>query len=257
MAHLKVLRGYEGTPKVRGFFNSIQGKFKDGKLKSTFFKFKNPIDYQIKNVEGVDIFYKEAGQKTKPSLVLLHGFSTSSYFYNDLINRLSNEYHIIAPDYPGFGDSEKPSFTDFEYTLENYAKIFSNLLSDLNIRNYSLYLMDSGIPLGLYMENLYPEKIKSLIIQSDCSHKDVSEACRNLLYSFWKNKVIQNKVKVLDNSLCVDGSNLQCYYEGFKSNSSTTDNFGLDLRHLWLYNIGDINLALFYDYQNFLKMSHY
>jgi hypothetical protein len=148
MAYLKVISGNEGKPKPSGFLETIRGKWVAGKLKSIFLKFKNPNEYYIKNIEGVGIFYREAGQKEKPTLVLLHGFSKTSSLYKDLIGKLSNEYHLIAPDYPGYGDSEEPSFSDFEYTLESYAKIFSSLLSNLSIKKYSLYLMDSGIPIG-------------------------------------------------------------------------------------------------------------
>jgi alpha/beta hydrolase fold len=255
MGHSKVLKGDESNPKQKGFLKTIQVKFRNKKGMPHLFKVKAPNEYHIKNVDGVDIFYREAGQKEKPTLVLLHGFSTSSYLYKDLIEKLSNEYHIIAPDYPGYGDSEEPSFSDFEYTLESYAKILSQLLSTLDIKKYSLYLMDSGIPIGYGMESLDPEKILSLIIQSDCSHKEDSESFWNPFNSYWNDKEHQ-KVDVLhDESPCSDSENMRYYYNSFKSNTILSDNWGLDLKHLLRFKSGDNDLALFYDYQNFLKLN--
>lgn len=102
--------------------------------------------YNTKRIHGVEIFYREAGNKAKPTLVLLHGYPTSSHMYRNLINDLSDEYHLIAPDYPGYGRSEQPPMAEFEYTFENYAKIVTALLAELDIQKYSLYLMDYGAP---------------------------------------------------------------------------------------------------------------
>lgn len=254
MGHSKVLKGEECTPKQRGFLKTIQDNFRNKKGMPHLFKVKTPNEYHIKNVDGVDIFYREAGQKEKPTLVLLHGFSTSSYLYKDLMDKLSNEYHIIAPDYPGYGDSEEPSFSDFEYTLESYAKIFCQLLINLNVEKYSLYLMDTGIPIGYGMESLYPEKIQSLIIQSDCSQKEDLEAFWNPINSYWNDKGNQKENLFTGDSFCAFVENMRFHYNRFKSKAILPDNWRLDLKHTLRCTSGDNDLALFCDYQNFLKL---
>ena len=89
--------------------------------------------YHTIKINGVEIFYREAGDKNKPTLVLLHGYPTSSHMYRNLINDLSDKYHLIAPDYPGYGRSEQPPMADFAYTFDNFAQIVTTLLAELKI----------------------------------------------------------------------------------------------------------------------------
>ena len=100
-------------------------------------------------IEGLDIFYREAGDPSKPTLVLLHGFPTSSHMFRDLIPMLADEFHLVAPDYPGYGNSSMPSVDEFDYTFDHLADIVETLVGRLGIDRYSLYLMDYGAPVGL------------------------------------------------------------------------------------------------------------
>jgi len=109
---------------------------------------KNQTKHHFIKINGVNIFYREAGPKDAPVLVLLHGYPSSSHMYRNLINDLSDKYHLIAPDYPGYGRSEQPPIADFAYTFENYSVIVQELLNQLDIKKYSLYLMDYGAPVG-------------------------------------------------------------------------------------------------------------
>ena len=99
-------------------------------------------------VSGQDIFYREAGAKDAPTIVLLHGFPTSSHMYRNLIPKLAEKYHVIAPDYPGFGNSSMPAVDEFEYSFDNLAKITETFLNKVGVEEYSLYLMDYGAPVG-------------------------------------------------------------------------------------------------------------
>src|SRR5688500_13240702 len=103
---------------------------------------KNQTTYHFIDIKGVNIIYREAVPKVAPTLVLLHGYPTSSHMFRNLIDQLSDKYHLIAPDYPGYGRSEQPPIAEFEYTFDNYALIIEELLSKLNVAKYSLYLMD-------------------------------------------------------------------------------------------------------------------
>lgn len=215
---------------------------------------KNATRFHSKNVNGVDIFYREAGQTDKPTLVLLHGYPTSSHMYRNLINDLSDQYHLIAPDYPGYGNSEQPPMSDFEYTFENYAKIVSQLLSDLKIQKYSLYLMDYGAPVGFRIASSHPEKIQSLIIQNGCAYEEGLEAFWDPFKAYWKNKGDTETVKTLEGFHSIDGLKWQ-YTHGVPDSSVVSpDNWELDLRHLLRHENGDIQLALFYDYQSNVKL---
>ena len=99
----------------------------------------NGIQYRTIEVQGVEIFYREAGSKDLPSIVLLHGFPTSSHMYRNLMNELANDFHLIAPDYPGFGNSAQPSMQEFEYSFDNLADVMDEFLQKIKVKKYSLY----------------------------------------------------------------------------------------------------------------------
>lgn len=124
------------------------------------------IRYQTVEIDGLDIFYREAGPKDAPTVLLLHGFPTSSHMFRDLIPRLAEKYHVIAPDYPGYGYSSAPSVDDFEYTFDNLAKVVTKFIDKVGIERYSLYLMDYGAPVGYRIAAAAPDRVDSLIIQN-------------------------------------------------------------------------------------------
>ncbi|OUR69265.1 hydrolase, partial [Arcobacter sp. 31_11_sub10_T18] len=104
--------------------------------------------FKTEKIDGLDIFYREAGSKNNPTLLLLHGFPTSSHMFRNLIPKLSSKYHVIAPDYPGYGNSSMPSVSEFDYTFDNMSGIVQKLLTKLSIEKYSMYVMDYGAPVG-------------------------------------------------------------------------------------------------------------
>ena len=106
------------------------------------------IEYKTVKIDGLDIFYREAGPKNAPTILLLHGFPTSSHMFRNLIQKLSDEFHLVAPDYPGYGNSSMPSVDEFDYTFENMAKIIFDLAETIGLEKYSLYMMDYGAPIG-------------------------------------------------------------------------------------------------------------
>jgi pimeloyl-ACP methyl ester carboxylesterase len=202
------------------------------------------------DINGVEIFYREAGDRNKPTLVLLHGYPTSSHMYRNLIKDLSNKYHLIAPDYPGYGRSEQPPMSEFEYTFDNLAKIVTELLAKLDIQKYSLYLMDYGAPVGFRIASASPEKIDSLIVQNGCAYEEGLEDFWNPIKAYWKD----SNDKEAENTLrgFHDYNGLKWQYTHSVPNPSviSPDNWEIDLRHLERPENGAIQLALFYDYQN-------
>ena len=130
------------------------------------------ITYQKVQIDGVGVFYREAGPKNAPTIVLLHGFPTSSRQFEALIPLLATRYHIIAPDYPGFGQSDAPDPSSFSYTFDNLAKIMDGLLVRLKIDRYSLYIHDYGAPVGFRLMLAHPERIHTLITQNGNAYKE-------------------------------------------------------------------------------------
>ena len=122
--------------------------------------------YRTATVNGRKVFYREAGDPSSPTIVLLHGLPTSSQMFRELIPALADQFHLIAPDYIGFGHSDAPSRSDFEYTFDNLAAHVRGLLDQLGLTSYILYMQDYGGPVGfrLFAEN--PEKVKGFIIQN-------------------------------------------------------------------------------------------
>lgn len=132
-------------------------------------KIENKMNKQtskIINIDNLSIFYREAGNKDKETILLLHGFPSSSYMYSELINELSNNYHLIAPDYPGFGLSSAPTTSEFQYTFDNVAEITNKFIDELKLKNFYLLMQDFGGPIGFRIANKRPELIKGLIIQN-------------------------------------------------------------------------------------------
>ncbi|MFT6802317.1 MAG: pimeloyl-ACP methyl ester carboxylesterase/nicotinamidase-related amidase [Salibacteraceae bacterium] len=199
-------------------------------------------------VNGLDIFYREAGSKTKPTIVLLHGYPTSSHMFRNLITDLSVHYHVLAPDYPGYGRSEQPAMKDFEYTFDNMALIVEDFLGALNVAQYSLYLMDYGAPIGFRIATKHPKRVQSLIIQNGNAY---TEGLRDFwipIKKYWKNNTLENG-KALEGFHSPDGLKWQ-YTHGVQDVSKISpDNWEIDLQHLSRPENNDIQLAMFYDYR--------
>lgn len=109
-------------------------------------------------IDGVEIFYREAGNPDAPAVVLLHGFPSSSHMYRNLIPALADQYRVIAPDYPGFGLSAMPARETFDYSFANYTDLVDNLLSQLGVASYALYVMDYGAPVGFRLALKHPDR---------------------------------------------------------------------------------------------------
>ncbi|MGV3507902.1 MAG: alpha/beta fold hydrolase [Sphingobacteriaceae bacterium] len=214
---------------------------------------KNATEFKTTKVKGVELFYREAGPKDAPTLVLLHGYPTSSYMFRNLIRELSNDYHLIAPDYPGYGKSEQPAMANFSYTFDNISVITEGLINQLGIKKFSLYLMDYGAPIGFRIAERNPNRIESLIIQNGNAYEEGLEAFWDPLRKYWKTRSVEDG-KALEPFHSLDGLKWQ-YTHGLKNTSVISpDNWEIDLRHLNRKENNEIQLAMFYDYQSNLKL---
>ncbi|WP_158804330.1 alpha/beta fold hydrolase [Acidisoma sp. L85] len=143
--------------------------------------------YHRVQVGGLGIFYCEAGPKDAPTIVLLHGFPSSSREFDILIPLLATHYHLIAPDFPGFGQSDAPTPSSYNYTFDQLAKTINDLLEILQINNYTFYLHDYGAPVGFRIILMHPERLHALIIQNGNAYKDGLGAKWARIAEYWAN----------------------------------------------------------------------
>ena len=208
----------------------------------------NVTSYHTIEVNGVEVFYREAGSKNKPTILLLHGYPTSSHMFRNLIPKLAKKYHVLAADYPGFGRSAQPAIKDFDYTFDNMAIIMEGFLTELDIENYSLYLMDYGAPIGFRIAAKYPNKVDSLIIQNGNAYDECLRDFWKPIKKYWNEYTLENG-KALEGFHAPAGLEWQ-YTHGVQNKAHISpDNWNIDLQHLTRAENNEIQLAMFYDYR--------
>lgn len=152
------------------------------------------VKYKTVTVEGVEVFYREAGNPKHPTLLLLHGFPTSSHMFRNLIPALSDRYHLIAPDYPGYGYSAMPAVDKFDYSFDHLANIVDQFTDKVGLKKYSLYLMDYGAPIGFRLATKHPERIESLIVQNGNAYDEgLDNHFWEPIKAYWKDRDAVNK----------------------------------------------------------------
>jgi len=149
--------------------------------------------YHTVRLNDLDIFYRDAGPSDAPVIVLLHGFPTSSNMFRQLIPRLASSFRLIAPDYPGYGQSSVPDRENFAYTFENMTDLVDKLLQKLNISTYSLYVMDYGAPIGYRLALRHPERVQSLIIQNGNAYDEGLLEFWDPIKKYWQDPTPENR----------------------------------------------------------------
>jgi pimeloyl-ACP methyl ester carboxylesterase len=149
---------------------------------------KYPTSYRTAQIDGLSIFYREAGAKGAPTLLLLHGLPSSSRMFEPLFARLSERYHLVAPDYPGFGHSDWPDPRKFAYTFDHYAKIMNHFTETLGLSRYTPYMQDYGGPVGFRMALEHPERVEALIVQDAVAHNEGLGANWKTRRAFWADR---------------------------------------------------------------------
>lgn len=142
--------------------------------------------YRKAKIDGIELFYREAGPADAPVVVLLHGFPTSSNMFRNLIPALSDRYRVIAPDYPGFGQSEMPSRERFQYGFAKYAELTDGLLAKLGAQRYALYVMDYGAPVGFRLALRHPERVTALVVQNGNAYDEGLQAFWDPIKAYWR-----------------------------------------------------------------------
>lgn len=207
------------------------------------------VQHQTINIDGLDIFYREAGPKHAPTIVLLHGFPSSSHMFRDLIAELQNDFHLIAPDYPGFGYSDSPGVEAFDYTFDNLADIVGKFLAAKNVNRYWLYLQDYGGPVGLRLAAAHPERVAGLLVQNANAYMEgVSEMLASAAMPFWQNRGVATEAP-LRGLVTPDGVKMQ-YLTGVKDPARVSpDAWTHDLVSLGRPGNTEAQLNLLFNYQ--------
>ena len=200
------------------------------------------------NIDGLDIFYREAGSAAAPTILLLHGFPTSSHMFCNLIPKLAGRFYLVAPDYPGYGARAIPGLDEFEYSFENLARIVERFLERLQIDRYSIYLVDYGAPVGYRVAASHPERVGSLIIQNGNAYEEGLQEFWNPIRMYWKEKTEQNAQVLRDSLLTIAATKWQ-YTHGVRNvETIAPDNWFNDQFLLDRPGNQDVQIELFYSY---------
>ena len=205
--------------------------------------------YQQAVVDGSKIFYREDGPKDRPTILLLHGFPTSSHMFRNLIPALANQYHLVVPDLPGFGFSDAPDRNKFRYSFENLAKVIDRFTQTIGMERYAIYVFDYGAPVGLRLALLHPERVTAIISQNGNAYEEGLSQGWNPIQRYWKEPTPENRA-ALREFLTPEATKSQ-YLNGV-SNATLVAPEAYELDSALLLRPGndEIQLDLFLDYAN-------
>jgi pimeloyl-ACP methyl ester carboxylesterase len=203
--------------------------------------------YQHANVNGTKIFFREAGLKEAPSILLLHGFPTSSHMFRELIPALATTFHIVAPDLPGFGFSDAPGRKEFTYTFENLAKTIEAFTEKIGLTSYAIYLFDYGAPVGFRLALAHPERVTAIVTQNGNAYEEGLSEAWNPIQKYWQEPTAENRAALLE-FLKPESTKFQYVY-GVKDESQIApESYTLDSALLARPGNSEIQLDLFLNY---------
>ena len=205
------------------------------------------IHHRTAIVDGLKIFYREAGQAEAPAILLLHGFPSSSHMFRNLIPMLADRYHVIAPDLPGFGFSEAPDRDRFKYTFDRLAEVVGGFVEALNLRRYAIYVFDYGAPVGLRLALAHPERVTAIISQNGNAYEEGLSEGWNPIQKYWKDPTEANRAALRD-FLKPEATRWQ-YLHGVSDEVAVApESYTLDSALLGRAGNDEIQLDLFLDY---------
>ncbi|MFN6936540.1 MAG: alpha/beta hydrolase, partial [Tsuneonella sp.] len=205
------------------------------------------IFYRSEMIDGVRMFYRESGPQDAPVVLLLHGFPTSSHMFRNLIPLLADRYRVIAPDYPGFGQSDAPDRAAFAYTFAHYADLVDALMDRIGAREYAMYVMDYGAPVGYRLALKHPERVTGLIVQNGNAYEEGLKEFWNPIKAYWADGSLEHR-EALAFLVTPELTKFQ-YTDGVRDTSRISpDNWTLDQALLDRPGNREIQLDLFHDY---------
>lgn len=201
-------------------------------------------------VDGVGVFYREAGPRGAPVVLLLHGFPSSSHMYRHLIPALADRYHVVAPDYPGFGYSDFPDPKRFRYSFDSYARLMQRFTQQLQLPRYAIYIQDYGAPIGLRLALRAPERVSALIVQNGNAYEEGLSSGWDPLKAYWRDPTAANREKLRG---WLDDEGIRAQYTAGMSEAQierlAPDTWMLDRALLARPGNVDLQLDLFGDYR--------
>jgi pimeloyl-ACP methyl ester carboxylesterase len=205
------------------------------------------IAYRTADVDGLKVFYREAGASDAPTLLLLHGFPSASHMFRELIPLLANRFHLVAPDLPGFGKSDMPPRGDFNYTFEHIADIIYRLSEILGLDRVALYVFDYGAPVGFRIATRHPDRITAIISQNGNAYEEGLSDGWNPVQAYWKEPSTANREAI--RMLVEPQTTIWQYTHGVPDETRVSpDGYGLDNYYLARNGADEIQLDLFLDY---------
>ncbi len=216
---------------------------------------KPPIvtHHRTKTIDGIKIFYREAGPSGAPVVLLLHGFPTSSHMFRNLIPELADRYHVIAPDYPGYGQSDMPDRAQFAYTFDRFGELVDGLLDQLGAKRYAMYVMDYGAPVGWRLALKHPDRVSALIVQNGNAYEEGLKEFWDPIKAYWSDHSEEHR-KALYVLVKPETTKFQ-YTDGVSDITRVApDNWVHDQALLDRPGNAEIQMDLFYDYRTNLPL---
>jgi pimeloyl-ACP methyl ester carboxylesterase len=208
----------------------------------------SPVTYRTVSVDGLSIFYREAGPTNAPTILLLHGLPSSSRMFEPLLQRLSDQFHLVAPDYPGFGHSDAPDPRSFAYTFDHIASVMERFTEALGLARYTLYMQDYGGPVGFRMALAHPERVSALVVQDAVAHDSGLGANWKLRREFWKDRAAHES-SLRENLLSLATTRARHVGSDPNPERYDPDSWTDELAFLQRPGEADIQSDLFYDYR--------
>jgi pimeloyl-ACP methyl ester carboxylesterase len=212
------------------------------------------IHYRTAAVGDHQIFYREAGDPNQTSLLLLHGFPSSSHMFRNLIPLLSDRFHIVAPDLPGFGFSQSPPRSQFKYTFDNLATVIEAFTEVVRLQRYALYVFDYGAPVGYRLAMRHPDRVTAIVSQNGNAYKEGLSDAWDPIRRYWAEPTTKNRDAVRDALLTFEGTRWQYTHGVANPQSVAPESYTLDAALLERPGNKDIQLDLFLDYAFNLKL---
>jgi len=200
------------------------------------------------SIDGLDIFYREAGSRSNPTILLLHGFPSSSHMFRNLMPALADRFHLVAPDYPSYGNSSMPTVDEFDYTFDRLSQIVEKFITAIDLKQYSLYVMDYGAPIGYRIAAKYPERVEALIVQNGNAYEEgIGGEFWNPAKAYWQDRSPENADK-LRSFFTLETTKWQ-YNNGVRNlEAISPDTWNMDQLFLDRPGNDEIQLALLYSY---------
>lgn len=209
------------------------------------------ITYHQQHVEDLSIFYREAGDPSKPTMLLLHGFPSASHMFRDLMPALENHFHLIAPDFPGFGQSSSPDHDEFIYSFKHLSEVITAFLQELHLTSFYMYVFDYGAPIGYYIALDHPGWIRGIVSQNGNAYQEGLGSKWATRQDFWDHPT-QAKRDSYRTAFSPETIKNQ-YLTGTQPNRVAPDGYMLDIAYTHTPDYAERQLDLIFDYQNNVK----